>query len=512
MPHLRLVQVAEASLLHRCVDVNTNPAPTLPVVIGVAQVSGAQSTSEGARSPSDPIELMAQALQRAAGDSAGQGVLDEIGLTAVVGGLWRYPNPAALVARELGIHARRTMLTDFGGQVPMELFADLADRIQCGDLDVAVILGGECNATRRALARLGQRPSAHDEPVDKPDEFWGEPLIMGDEAASGRGADQPRNTYAVLDSAIRAARGESLDQARDRGARICASYSAAAETNLDAAVRRRMSPEEIREPSSANRMVSWPYTKAMCANNTVDHAGAIIMCSSAAADRLRVPVDKRVYAHAGSLGADTPTLAERLDVASAPGLRATCAALVDAVGSIDAVAHLDLYCCFPSMVTLTAEALGVDLDRPLTIGGGLGMAGAPINFAAGEGLIAMVHRLRSDPTSLGIVQANGGHASKHAFGLLSTSVPDAPYRVLRNPKPEVTRAVAAADTVGPARVDGITVEYTSGRPTRAVALVRFDNGSRTWANSHDAGVMRSIIETEWVGRRADVNDGLFVGA
>ena len=44
---LRLVQVAEASLLHRWVEVNTNPAPTLPVVIGAAQVSGAQSTSDG---------------------------------------------------------------------------------------------------------------------------------------------------------------------------------------------------------------------------------------------------------------------------------------------------------------------------------------------------------------------------------------------------------------------------------------------------------------------------------
>ena len=33
-----------------------------------------------------------------------------------------------------------------------------------------------------------------------------------------------------------------------------------------------MSPEEIAEASPTNRMASWPYTKAMSANNTVDRA------------------------------------------------------------------------------------------------------------------------------------------------------------------------------------------------------------------------------------------------
>ena len=475
-------------------------------------MSGARSISEGAKSPSDAIDLMAEALRLAAEDSGGHAVLAQLGLTAVVGGLWRFPNPAATVGRQLGINGGRTLLTDFGGQVPMQLFADIADRIQRGQVDVAVILGGECNATRRALARSGQASSKPGEPEAQPDEFWGEPLIMGDEAALARGADQPRNTYAVLDSALRAARRETLDQARDRAALICASYSAVAADNPNSAVRRRMSAAEIREPSSSNRMVSWPYTKAMCANNTVDHAGAIIMCSEAAANRMQVPSEMRVYTHACSVGADTTTLAERFEVGVAPGLRATCAALVGVAGGIDGVAHLDLYCCFPSMVTLTADALGIGLHRPLTVSGGLGMAGAPINFAAGEGLIAMVHRLRLDPTSLGIVQANGGHASKHAFGLFSTALPAEPYRLLRTSHRGQTRLVAAVDAAGRAEVDGITVEYTALQPTRAVALVRFDNGSRTWANSDDAEVMRSIIASEWVGRFVAVREGRFAPA
>ena len=138
---------------------STTTASSLPVIIGAALASGAQSTSEGARSPSDPIDLMAEALRLAADDAGGHAVLAQLGLTAVVGGLWRFPNPAATVARRLGINSGRTMLTDFGGQVPMQLFADIADRIQRGDVDVAVILGGECNASRRALTRSGQASS-----------------------------------------------------------------------------------------------------------------------------------------------------------------------------------------------------------------------------------------------------------------------------------------------------------------------------------------------------------------
>lgn len=479
-----------------------------PVIVGAAQMSGAQSTNEAALRPSDPITLMAQALHRAALDTGASGLLAAVGLTAVVGGLWRLSNPAALVAGRLGIDPGRTMLTDFGGQVPVALLADLSERISDGELDVAVVLGGECNATRRALAELGQRPSTPDDGDRALDEFWGEPLVMGDEIAIKRGADQPRVTYAVLDSAIRVARGESLAQAQLRAARICSSFSSVAATNPHASIREPMSADEVLRPGLTNRMVCWPYTKAMCANNTVDHAGAIIVCSDAAADRLSISPRKRVYVHATSLGADSPTLAERIDVARAPGLRAASAAICDAAGGVDAVDHLDLYCCFPSMVTLTAEALGVGLERSLTTSGGLGMAGAPINFAAGEGMIAMVHRLRTDPLSAGIVQANGGHASKHAFALLSARTPAEPYRLRRTSSQSAIRVVAPGRAAGLAVVDGITVDYDAAGATRAIALVRFEDGSRTWVNSTDVEVMRSVTEIEWVGRRVMVAGGV----
>ncbi len=488
---------------------NVEASSRSPVLIGAALVSAAQTVNEAMQKASDPIDLMAQAVRRAAADTGNLRVLNDVDLIGVVGGLWSYRDPAALVAQQLGINPGRTLLTDFGGQVPVQLCADIADKIQRGEIDVAVLLGGECNATRRALTRGGQRPAKRDEPANSKAEYWGSPLVMGDLSAVDRGGDLPINTYAVLDSALRVAYGETLDEARQRSARICATYSHAAATNPHAATQLAMSAEQVREPSQTNRMVSWPYTKAMCANNTVDHAGAIIMCSAAGADRLDIAPVKRVYPHLFSLGADTDTLAERFELADAPGLRATCDSLVNSIGGIERVAHFDLYCCFPSMVTLTANALGVDPYRTLTVTGGLGFAGAPINFAAGEGLIGMIARLRSDPGSLGVVQANGGHASKHAFGVFSTSPSPGALKITSHVPNGPTRPAAAADASGPAVVDGVTVEYHGHEPFRAVALVRFDNGARCWANSDDQALMRSVTLTEWVGRAVTVSNGRF---
>ena len=489
-------------------DMSAEMVSRLPVIVGVGLVSGAQTLSDAEHMPSDPIDLMTRAAREAVQDCGIAKVLDAVDLAAVVGGLWSYRNPAALVAERLGIHPLRTLLTDFGGQVPVQLCADVATRIQRGDMDIAIVLGGEANATRRSQMRLTVRPAKPDDTSSPPEEFWGSPLVMGDESAVLRGADHPRNAYAILESAIRARRKETHHQSRQRSAAICAGYSQVAAINPHAASG-AMSVDEILEPSATNRMVSWPYTKAMCANNTVDHAGAIIMCSNETADRLGVASDRRIYPHAYFEGNDTATLAERDDVAEAPGLRAMATALIGEIGGLDRVKYFDLYCCYPSMVTLTAEALGIHLDQTMTVTGGLGFAGAPINFAAGEGLIGMVETLRSDPGTLGVVQANGGFASKHAFAVLSSTPPLRPCILVKAAPNREPRPVADAKASGPAIIDGITVEFDRNGPTRAIALVRFDDGSRGWANADDAELMRSIVETEWVGRVVDVFDGHF---
>ena len=256
-------------------------------------------------------------------------------------------------------------------------------------------------------------------------------------------------------------------------------------------------------------MVSWPYTKAMCANNRVDQAGALVVCSSAAADRLGVANDRRVYLHDTIRASDTDSFLLRERIDTVPGLDAAAALVKERWGPVDAIDHVDLYGCFPSIVHYTAAALGLHASRPLTVTGGLGFMGAPLNFAAGQSLIAMVRTLRAEPGTFGLVQGNGGHAAKHSFGVYSTNPPQSLPSVTVLDRAETAMSMAAPDSSGNATIEGITVEYGRSGAERAVAALRLDGGGRLWANSVDPSVLDAAISRELVGTASRVRAGEF---
>ncbi|MXW60652.1 MAG: hypothetical protein F4003_02565 [Acidimicrobiaceae bacterium] len=483
--------------------------PRAPVIIGVGQVARHPVSNDEIRKAADSVTLMAEAVELALADCGPGDWRARIDTIAVVGGLWRYRDPAALVASECGIEPSRTVHSSFGGQMPIHLLGALSDRVRSGEIDVAVVTCGENNLSRRAQRKLKIDLARRTEPDTSRVENFGPPLDMGDATAIERGAEMPRNSYAVFDSALRHRRGETLQESRDRSAALWAGYAAVAVDNPYAADRKGMTASQIRGARADNRFVSWPYTKAMCANNNVDHAGAIVITSDETADRLGVNADQRVYPQHCVVADDTTSLIGRYEVSTAPGLAAAGTVLQSMIGNLNEVEHIDLYSCFPSMVALTAEVLGIDTDRVLTVTGGLAFAGAPLNFAAGESLIGMVHRLRHDPGAWGFVQGNGGHASKHALATYSTSRPYEPHQTRTVEHNSPVRQAADPDTSGEATLDGVTVEYDRHGPQRAIGLVRFADGTRTWATSTDKDLMRTCTEVECVGQRIEVTSGIF---
>lgn len=475
------------------------------MIIGRAQLVAQTADIDN---PNEPVQLMTDAARAAVTDAGIDGAtIDTVG---VVGGLFRHPNPGRAIADQLGATEAQSVLTTWGGNTPIAFVGELGDRLARGETSMALMAGGETGLTRAALRKASRsKLPATVDPSIEPAEAWGAALDRGDPTDLERGGEHPRNTYAVFESALRAAAGESLDTARQRAADLWAGFSAVAATNPDLDVT-SMTADDIREPSSANRMVSWPYTKAMCANNTVDHAGALIMTTHQRAEELGIAPDQRVYLRDTVVSADTATFVTRADVASVPGLDAAIVELQERWGDLSGIEHVDLYGCFPSMVAYTAHAMGLRLDRELTVTGGLGFMGAPLNFAAGQALIAMVRRLRADPGSHGLVQGNGGHASKHALGVFSTTPPDELVVTRTIPAARGTVDRADHDTAGAARVDGITVEYDHSGPSRAVALCRFlDGEGRMWATSSDPEVFVAATTRELVGVTVQIAEGQF---
>ena len=170
---------------------------------------------------------MIDAARAAIDDCGVAGMAPRVDLVGVAGGLWGYRDPGSWIAAAIGADAC-TLLTTIGGQTPVALLAEIADRIQRGAVGAALIVGGECTRSRRMARRKGIEVPTLPETQSSPDELWGPPLVIGDPAAAAVAGDMPRNAFALLESAIRARRGETMAENRRRIAELCAGFSAVA--------------------------------------------------------------------------------------------------------------------------------------------------------------------------------------------------------------------------------------------------------------------------------------------
>jgi len=480
--------------------------PRTPVVVGVAQLSQRPDDVSDAL---EPVALMAEVVRAAGADAGAPTLPRHAGVLAVVKGAWSYPNPAALVAEAVGATSARTVLTTDGGNTPQMVVDVLSERIAAGELDVGIVVGAETIWSRRRMRRDGVEREVTQQPEGTtPDERLGAELEMTDDYERSRGLLLPVQVYPLFEAAIRHRRGETVEGHRDRIATLWAGFNEAAVANPYAWSRAPMTAAEIRDPSPANRMVAFPYTKAMCSNWDLDQAAALIVCSAEAAERHGVPRDRWVFVHSGTEADDTALVSHRRDLGRSPAIAAAWTALRDDRGvGIDEIAHLDVYSCFPSAVQAATEAIGIDESRSLTLTGGLTFAGGPLNNYVTHAIAAMVGVLREDTRALGLVTANGGFLTKHALGLYSAAPPATPFRRLRIEAPDVTHEAreSAPDHVGPVTVEASTVLHEHDGPVRALFAGLTASGRRAWGTSEDSETMAAALKQELCGTSADID-------
>ena len=477
--------------------------PRTPVVVAVGQVD--QRTEDPGRAL-EPTSLLAEAARRAGADSGSDRLLDSLDTVAVIRILsWRYRDPAALVAAELGISPRRTIETDDGGNYPQALLNKACLEIQAGTADAVLIGGAEAWRTRTSARRTGVRQAwTHQDDTVGPTETVtnAEPLAHPGEWA--RKVMMPIEVYPLFENALRAAEGWTIDEHRDGLARLWSGFSEVAATNPHAWIQRAYSPAELRDPTPANRMVGFPYTKLMNANNAVEQAGCFVVCSVERARELAIPTDRWVFPWAGTDAHDHWFVSHRWDLAEAPAIRLAGRAALELAGvGVDDLAHVDVYSCFPSAVQIAAKEIGLGTDRPLTVTGGLSFAGGPWNNYVSHSIATMVERLRSDEGSLGLVTANGGFLTKHAFGVYSTTPPPVAFRhadlqdeVDRLPSRDLAEVVD-----GPVTVETSTVVHgRESKPEKAIVSCLLADGRRAWGNSTEVEVMKLLVSEETAGR------------
>jgi acetyl-CoA C-acetyltransferase len=314
--------------------------------------------------------------------------------------------------------------------------------------------------------------------------------------------------YPIFENALRHARGESIEEHRIRISELWARFNAVAVENPHAWIQKPLSAEEIRTPSSSNRMIGFPYTKLMNSNDSVDQAAALIVCSVEAARRAGIPRERWIFLHAGTDAHDRPMASHRDNLYSSPAIRIAGSRALELAGtSAEAVDHVDLYSCFPSAVQVAAAELGLSLERPLTVTGGMTFGGGPLNNYVMHSIARMAEVLRADPGSLGLCTGNGGFLAKHAFGVYSTEPPEQGFRYA-NPQSEVDALPGrevVTDYEGQATLESYTVRFGQEDPEVGHAAFLLPDGRRTWANTEDLELAAAMTREEFCGRPARID-------
>jgi acetyl-CoA C-acetyltransferase len=477
----------------------------VPVLVGVAQVEQRISAAGEGR---EPIELMIEAVQRAAADAGSRQLLEDAGSVRVIRGIWGYQNPAKAVAEAIGAPNAETALAPYGGNYVQTTVNRSCLDLQAGRQQVIVLTGAECGNSQAKARRAGVELDWQSLP-GQPDLLIDVDKPMRSDAEKAAGINAPIQVYPLFENALRHHLGESVADHQLRISQLWSRFSDVAAENPNAWIREPVSAEQIRTPGPKNRPVSFPYPKLMNSNSNVDMGAALILTTEDHARALGIDRSQWVYPHVGTDAQDTQYVSHRANLYSSPaieiaGNRALELAGV-AAGDLDFV---DLYSCFPVAVQVAARALGIDQQRPLTVTGGLTFGGGPLNNYVMHAIARMADCLRAAPGKTGLVTANGGFLTKHAFGVYSTEPPARPYQHedLQAQVDAKPRTPLNMDYNGPATVESYTVMYGPEGPAEALLAMRTPDGERSWARASDAALLDDMTQQEYCGRDARLQD------
>jgi acetyl-CoA C-acetyltransferase len=464
-------------------------------------------------SDDEAVTLMGEALVSAGLDSGSSRTLTSIDRIAVPQGSWKYADPARLAAHLAGVPSAESRLVELG--IPQQsLISDALTAISEGRSEVAAVVGGEAKhwARDRERQQLDSEPSnTSSEPPDVIQHRLG-PIVEDVEVAHRLW--DPIQQYAMIDNALRAADGLTIDEQRLVTAELWARFNTVARSNPAAAFPAPMEAGEIAAPSPTNRPLAFPYNKWHSTQWTVNQSAALIFSSVEMAERLGVPRDRWVFPLVGLESGHAVSLLRRAEMHRWPAMEVLGQAASRRIGRpLNEIDVIELYSCFPAAVRVQQRALGLDPMSTPTITGGMAFAGGPFNNFVFQAMVAVIAALRDDPSALGMVTTVSGLLTKPGIGIWSGR-PDGHPPLLADMKEAagaatgVIEAVATLDGYeGPATIATATATYDGMDPVRTVALCDTADGRRSVAMSEDRSLARAVTREELAGRPVHLGGG-----
>jgi acetyl-CoA C-acetyltransferase len=488
-----------------------------PVLVGCGQVTQREPDPAKALKP---IDLTAEAVRRAAEDSgAGTALMAQLDTLVVLRSFsdtsWRFrspfggpKNPPRSLANRIGARsAKRLVYTHPGGNMPQWCINRLFEMVTRGEVEAALVCGGEALATQKAAERA-KLALDWNEDAGGAFEEWGVATRGWNDVEDRHRMAGAIFAYPLFENGIRGHLKRSIPEHMAAMGKLFAHFAAVAARNPLADRRQGFTAEQIATVSADNPYIGFPYTKLMNSTAFIDQAAAVILTSAAKARQLGIPESRWVHLHGTADAYDHWYISDRKNFYSSPAMRAVARETFEMAGmSMADMDYIDLYSCFPSAVEIACAENGLALDDPrgLTVTGGLPYFGGPGNNYVTHSIAEMIAKVRAKPGSKGLVTANGNYVTKQSAGIYSTEPPKKPFK----PKdPKAYQAAIDADK-GPATIEApsgrgtietYTVMHDRKGPSYAILFARDAEGRRFIANTpEDTTLLRDMTERDYLG-------------
>lgn len=467
-----------------------------PVLIGIGCLQQKGSFAE----LDEALILMEQATIAAIQDTENPAIVNYIDEIQIPKGYWAYRDPGKWIAEKHGFSGATTSVTKIG-VLQQNLINSACEKIINEEIGASLIVGGE--ARYKKIQALKEGIDFEEmKLLENPDHYVKakEDLYVTEELdALGMMAV---GYYAILESAMRYKQKNSIKEHEKFLGDLYANFSKTASKNQHAWNQKIYSSDEIQKPSEKNPRIAYPYNKLHNSSWNVNQSSALIITSEEIADKLKIPISKRVYPLISSETNHMIGLIQRPDMTNPLGLKLAVDFIIET--SMKNNIHpsiYELYSCFPVAVQMFSMALNLPDNTNKTITGGMPFAGGPLNNYMLHASAQMLLKIREDTNEIGLVTGVSGMMTKQSLAIWGKEpAMDFESRDVTKQAEQFELAVPMSyQKEGYALVIGCTSLYEKNNKSKAVFYAEDSKGHRLVLTSIDKEIIKQVEKEECIG-------------
>ena len=472
-----------------------------PVVVGLGTIQQKGNYDE----LDEALILMDKAFKKAISDSTNSNITEYIDEVRVPKGFWRYRDPGKWVAENNNIKSVQTTVTKVG-ILQQNLINTACNKIQNGEIKASLILGGE-SRFKMLRSSIEKKDYIETPLITNPDIYDKSSEELQLDIEEKELGSMAVGYYAILESAFRCMLQNNHDDHNNYLSEIYSGYSEIAAKNQDGWIEQSIDKKDIKNESKKNLRQAFPYNKYHCTSWNVNQACAIIICSESVANKLDIPIEKRVYPLASSENNHMISTLQRPNLIKSEGMQLAANFILDICSKYNLKPDLyDLYSCFPVAVQMFAKSLKLEDINDKTITGAMPFAGGPLNSYVLHSTAKLIEKLREN-NNVGIITGVSGMMTKQSYALWSKNpLIDFKYKDCTHKAKEIELPVKLSDQKsGSGKVIGYTI-LVRNKVNKAIIFVDTDDKKRKLITSCNETIINEMQNTEWVGKRINFKE------